>query len=83
MEKSSKKRGRPMLWVLTAILTLGVLAAAAYFTVFHINHFSLELVLTGRNPTKAMLSAADYISEIRSLRHPYERGVDAREGIEF
>ena len=47
MEKSSKKRGRPMLWVLTAILTLGVLAAAAYFTVFHINHFSLELVLTG------------------------------------
>lgn len=43
----------------------------------------LELVLTGRNPTKAMLSAADYISEIRSVRHPYERGVDAREGIEF
>ena len=47
MEKSSKKRGRLWLWVLIAVLTLGVLAAAAWFVVFRVNRFSLELVLTG------------------------------------
>ena len=47
MEESSKKRGRLWLWVLIAVLTLGVLAAAAWFVVFRVNRFSLELVLTG------------------------------------
>ena len=47
MEKSSKKRGRLWLWVLIAVITLGVLAAAAWSVVFRVNRFSLELVLTG------------------------------------
>ena len=43
----------------------------------------LELVLTGRNAPAFMLSAADYISEIKALRHPFEKGIQAREGAEF
>ncbi len=43
----------------------------------------LELVITGRKPADFMLQAADYISEINSLRHPYEHGITAREGAEF
>ena len=43
----------------------------------------LEVVMTGRNPSKALLSMADYVSEIRKLRHPYERGIGAQEGIEY
>ena len=43
----------------------------------------IELVLTGRDPTQEMLDAADYISNIRADRHPYERGVGARRGIEY
>lgn len=43
----------------------------------------LELVLTGRNAPDFMLSAADYISEIKCLRHPYEKGIPAREGAEL
>lgn len=42
-----------------------------------------EIVLTGRNPDKIFTDAADYISEIKCIRHPYERGVSAREGIEY
>ena len=61
MEKSSKKRGGPLLWVLIAILTLGALAAAAYFTVFHVNHFSLELALTGE--PKVLLEYGDSYTE--------------------
>jgi cob(I)alamin adenosyltransferase len=42
-----------------------------------------ELVLTGRNPPQHFRDAADYISEVRNVKHPFERGVPAREGIEY
>jgi cob(I)alamin adenosyltransferase len=44
---------------------------------------SAELVLTGRDPAQFFLDAADYISEIHAVRHPYTKGIAAREGIEY
>lgn len=43
---------------------------------------NLELVLTGRNPDKVLMSKADYISEIKKIKHPYDNGIKARKGIE-
>lgn len=43
----------------------------------------LEVVLTGRDPSPALTELADYITQMRKLRHPYDRGVAARKGIEF
>lgn len=43
----------------------------------------LELVMTGREPPEDILALADYISEIHCLRHPYDKGVPARKGIEY
>lgn len=43
----------------------------------------VEMILTGRNPQKKFLEIADYVSEIRMLKHPYEKGIPARKGIEF
>ena len=42
-----------------------------------------EIVLTGRDPADWMREAADYSTEMRLVKHPYGRGVQAREGIEF
>jgi cob(I)alamin adenosyltransferase len=42
-----------------------------------------ELVLTGRNPPQNFCDAADYISEIHKVKHPFDRGIQAREGIEY
>lgn len=42
-----------------------------------------EIILTGRQPADWMFEAADYITEMRARRHPYEEGVRARAGIEF
>ncbi len=42
-----------------------------------------ELVLTGRQPPEWMREAADYITEMHCHRHPFERGIPAREGVEF
>ncbi len=42
-----------------------------------------EVVITGREPEAWMLEAADYITRMQSGRHPYDRGVCARKGIEY
>ena len=44
---------------------------------------ALEVVLTGRNPSENLRAHADYITEMTMRRHPYEKGIAAREGIEF
>ncbi len=44
---------------------------------------SLEVILTGRCPSEALQEQADYITEMVMRRHPYERGIGAREGIEY
>lgn len=44
---------------------------------------SAEIVLTGRNPEKELVEIADYVSEIKKIKHPYDNGITAREGIEF
>lgn len=43
----------------------------------------LEVVLTGRKSTPALLELGDYLTEMRCVRHPYEKGVPAREGVEY
>ena len=43
----------------------------------------LEIVLTGRDPSAALSDAADYITEMRKIRHPFDEGVNGRKGIEF
>lgn len=39
--------------------------------------------MTGRDPAPWMLDAADYITEMCCHRHPYEKGIPARKGVEF
>ena len=47
------------------------------------NHGDAELVITGRDPSEELLSFADYITEMKLVRHPFTKGVKARKGIEF
>ncbi|RLF77456.1 cob(I)yrinic acid a,c-diamide adenosyltransferase [Thermococci archaeon] len=42
-----------------------------------------ELVLTGRYCPEELFKMADYITEMREIKHPYQRGVLARKGVEF
>ena len=42
-----------------------------------------EIVFTGRTAPAYLADAADYITEMECLRHPYERGVPARRGVEW
>lgn len=42
----------------------------------------LEVILTGNTPSPAMIDAADYVSEIQKVKHPFDQGQRARWGIE-
>lgn len=43
----------------------------------------LEVVLTGRDPAPELLALADYVTRMEKEKHPFDRGVPAREGIEY
>lgn len=43
----------------------------------------LEVVLTGHSLPRSLADRADYISRVAKEKHPYDRGIMARAGIEF
>jgi cob(I)alamin adenosyltransferase len=43
---------------------------------------NVELVLTGRHAPRALIEAADLVTEMKEIKHYYGRGVKARKGIE-
>lgn len=43
----------------------------------------VELVLTGRYPPPQIIEAADLVTEMKLVKHPFEKGIKARRGIEF
>ena len=42
-----------------------------------------ECVLTAHAAPQWMLDAADYVTEMKCRRHPYQKGIAARKGIEY
>ena len=43
----------------------------------------VELVLTGRQADGELTDLADYITRLVKVKHPYEQGCGAREGVEY
>lgn len=43
----------------------------------------LHLVLTGRDAPPELVEAADLVTEMRLVKHPYQQGIVAQRGIEF
>lgn len=43
---------------------------------------NVELILTGRRAPKTIIQLADYVTEMKEVKHPYKKGVIARRGIE-
>jgi cob(I)alamin adenosyltransferase len=42
-----------------------------------------ELILTGRNAPEGLIELADYVTEMKMIKHPYQQDIPARKGIEF
>ncbi len=43
----------------------------------------IELILTGRGAPKKIIEVADLVTEMREIKHPYQKGIKGRRGIEY
>ena len=44
---------------------------------------AVEIVLTGRGATGELIEMADLVTEMKKIKHPFDKGLPARRGIEF
>lgn len=65
-----------------AAISCGFLPLEAVVRFLNERPEGLEVILTGRNPPQELIELADYVSEIQKIKHPFDRGIAAREGIE-
>ncbi|MFI3211904.1 MAG: cob(I)yrinic acid a,c-diamide adenosyltransferase [Eubacteriales bacterium] len=43
----------------------------------------IEICITGRSPDERLVEKADYMTEMKMIKHPFTSGVGARKGVEF
>ncbi len=65
-------------------ITTGMVEEAAVIEFLDGKPARLEVVLTGREPSDQLLARADYVSEVKMVKHPFESSrTPARPGIEY
>ncbi len=79
---ASGRYGLVVLDELNVAVQVGVVSEADALAVVDARPPEVELVVTGRYATDAMLRRADLVTEMREVRHYYRTGVQARTGIE-
>ena len=43
----------------------------------------VEIIMTGRGATPELIELADLVTEMKNVKHPFDKGIKARRGIEF
>lgn len=64
-------------------LAAGTLSEAPLLELLRTHGETAEIVLTGRGPSPELIDLADYVTEMRCEKHPFERGEPARAGVEW
>lgn len=64
-------------------LHYGLLDLEAVLAVLEERPPTVELILTGRHAHPELIDRADLVTEMRKVKHPYDRGIEGRQGIEF
>jgi len=80
------RRGHYKLIVLDEIniaANKGLVKIEGILDLIRTKHPSTELVLTGRYCPKEIIDAADLVTEMVEVKHPYQQGIEARIGIDF
>ena len=69
---------------LNLVLAYGLLTVAEVLETIGRRPESLHVVITGRSAPEELLAAADLVTEMREVKHPYrEQSIRAQKGIEF
>ena len=61
----------------------GLLDAQEILELLKIRPLNLHLVFTGRDAPQQLIDAADLVTEMKLVKHPFQQGIAAQSGIEF
>ena len=61
----------------------GLLSTSEVLTLLDEKPAALHLVLTGRDAAPEIVARADLVTEMRPIKHPFQKGIKAQKGIEF
>ena len=61
----------------------GLLDAQEIFSLLEIRPPQMHLVFTGRDALPELIAAADLVTEMKLVKHPFQKGIAAQAGIEF
>lgn len=64
-------------------VSLGLVTLDEIFLLIDAKCETVELVLTGRDAPDALIERCDLVTEMKEVKHYYQKGVAAREGIEY
>ncbi len=68
---------------INAAMSLKLLEVGEVLALIEDKPEKVELVLTGRGAPAAIIEAADLVTEMVEIKHPFNEGVGARKGIEY
>ena len=69
---------------LNYVLSYGLLSAQGVIEAISYRPKNLHVVVTGRNAPDELIRAADLVTEMRQIKHPYQdQGIKAQQGIEY
>jgi cob(I)alamin adenosyltransferase len=71
---------------LVYVLSYGLLSVdevLAELKSIRVDQPALHIVLTGRDAPAELIEAADLVTEMREIKHPFNTGIRAQQGIEF
>jgi cob(I)alamin adenosyltransferase len=61
----------------------GLLALPEVVSLLAQKSYNIDLILTGRNAPAELVGLADVVTEMRCIKHPFNRGIKARAGIDY
>jgi cob(I)alamin adenosyltransferase len=68
---------------LTYLIKYGFVEEAEILDALANKRDDLHIVVTGRDASPGLIEAADLVTEMVAIKHPFEQGVKAQKGIEF
>jgi cob(I)alamin adenosyltransferase len=64
------------------VLGKGLVDVDGFLTLLKAKPAGMEIIITGRNAPAALLEVADLVTEMKNIKHPIDKGIEARQGIE-
>lgn len=68
---------------ITYLLNGGILDESEVLAVINSRPENMHVVITGRQAGDSLIAAADLVTEMKEIKHPYQTGTKADKGIEY